>query len=114
AYFSARYPESRDVLGMERVLRNGCQVTLFNLPNVNAADNAFIRFTNTSNLEGQVNAYVWTEDGEQVDVGAEVLSNLDAHATAVFHTNAGQSTGVYRSEERRVGKECRARGSAEH
>src|SRR5690606_18020854 len=94
-YFSARYTESRDVLDMERVLRNGCQVTLFNLPNVNAADNAFIRFTNTSNLEGQVNAYVWTEDGEQVDVGAEVLSNLDAHATAVFHTNAGQSTGVY-------------------
>lgn len=95
AYYNPRYTDSTASQSLGRVLRNGCQVTLFNLPNVNAADNAFIRFTNTSELSGQVNAFVWTEDGERADVGAEVLSNLDAHATAVFHTNAGQSTGVY-------------------
>lgn len=94
-YFSARYTDSRDVLDLGRIQRNGCQVTLFNLPNVNAADNAFIRFSNTSELEGQVNAYVWTQDGQRVDVGAEVLDNLPAHATAVFHTNEGQTSGVY-------------------
>ena len=94
-YFSTRYTESTGAAAYGKVLRNGCQVTLFNLPNVNAADNAFVRFTNTSVKNGEVSASVWSEEGKQLDVGAKILANLDSHATAVFHTNPAQTTGVY-------------------
>lgn len=95
-YYSARYTESVGAADYGKVLRNGCQVTLFNLPNVNAADDAFIRFTNTSLKAGEVNAYVWDESGKQLDVGAKVIDSLDKHATVVLHTNAAQQgTGVY-------------------
>lgn len=95
-YYSVRYTNSEATADYGRVLRNGCQVSLFNLPNVNAADNAFIRFTNTSELAGQVNAFVWTEDGRQLDLDKEVFSSLDKHQTVVLHTNAAQKgTGVY-------------------
>lgn len=95
-YYSARYTESVGAADYGKVLRNGCQVTLFNLPNVNAADDAFIRFTNTSLKAGEVNAYVWDESGNQLDLGAKVIDSLDKHATVVLHTNAAQQgTGVY-------------------
>lgn len=95
-YYSARYTESVGAADYGKVLRNGCQVTLFNLPNVNAADDAFIRFTNTSLKAGEVNAYVWDESGKQLDLGATVIDSLDKHATVVLHTNAAQQgTGVY-------------------
>lgn len=95
-YYSARYTESVGAEDYGKVLRNGCQVTLFNLPNVNAADDAFIRFTNTSLKAGEVNAYVWDESGNQLDLGAKVIDSLDKHATVVLHTNAAQQgTGVY-------------------
>lgn len=94
-YVSARYTDSQVASDYGKVLRNGCQVTLFNLPNVNAADNAFIRFTNTSDVAGEVNAYVWNEAGEQLDVGATIATNIEGHATTVFHTSKDQQTGVY-------------------
>lgn len=95
-YYSVRYTNSEANADYGRVLRNGCQVSLFNLPNVNAADNAFIRFTNTSELAGQVNAFVWTEDGRQLDLDKEVFASLGKHETVVLHTNAAQQgTGVY-------------------
>lgn len=95
-YYNARYTESVGAADYGKVLRNGCQVTLFNLPNVNAADDAFIRFTNTSLKAGEVNAYVWDESGNQLDLGAKVIDSLDKHATVVLHTNAAQQgTGVY-------------------
>lgn len=95
-YYSVRYTNSEATADYGRVLRNGCQVSLFNLPNVNAADNAFIRFTNTSELAGQVNAFVWTEDGRQLDLDKEVFSSLGKHQTVVLHTNAAQKgSGVY-------------------
>lgn len=94
-YYSTRYTDSTSNAPYGRVLRNGCQVTLFNLPHVNAADNAFIRFTNTSGQAGQVNAYVWTEDGTQIDIDQEVVANLGEHATAVLHTNKDLTSGVY-------------------
>lgn len=94
-YYSTRYTDSTSSADYGRVLRNGCQVTLFNLPNVNAADNAFIRFTNTSSQAGQVNAYVWTEDGTQIDIDQEVVASLGKHATTVLHTNKDLTSGVY-------------------
>jgi hypothetical protein len=94
-YFNPRYTDSQDVLGYGPVLRNGCQVTLFNLPNVNAQDNAFIRLTNVSELPGAVRAFVWTQDGQQIDLNSEVSATLAAHATEVFHTNANLASGVY-------------------
>lgn len=95
-YYSVRYTNSEATADYGRVLRNGCQVSLFNLPNVDAADNAFIRFTNTSELAGQVNAFVWTEDGRQLDLDKEVFSSLGKHQTVVLHTNAAQKgSGVY-------------------
>lgn len=93
-YFNVRYTDSSSNHDFGRVLRNGCQVTLFNVPNVNAADNAFVRFTNTSNLDGEVNAYIWTQDGERKDVGAVLNASLGAHETEVYHTRQGNA-GVY-------------------
>lgn len=88
-YFNVRYTESTGEADYGRVLRNGCSVTLFNLPNVNAADKAMIRFTNTSaNQSGEVTVTVWGEDGTKLDESQSVLSNLPAHATTVLHTNA--------------------------
>ena len=94
-YFNVRYTDSHDDIDYGRVLRNGCQVTLFNVPNVNAADKGFVRLTNTSNLPGEVNAYIWNEAGEQKDVSAQLLDNLDAHATTIFSTDASNANAVY-------------------
>lgn len=96
-YFSARYVDVTRTTDLGKVeLEKGlCQVTLFNLPNVNAADNAFIRFTNTSNVAGAVKASVWSEDGKKLDANTQILAGLEPHATAVFHTNANQTTGTY-------------------
>lgn len=94
-YFNNRYTDSADTLSYGQVLRNGCQVTLFNLPNVNAADKGMIRLTNVSELPGSVRASVWTEDGQKIDDGALLTNTLAAHATTVFHTNANLASGVY-------------------
>lgn len=94
-YGNVRYGESLGVYEYGEVLRNGCQVTLFNLPNVTAADKAMIRLTNTSDKDGQVNAYIWTEDGRQLDLDVEVEASLVAHGTQLFHTNPNLSNGVY-------------------
>lgn len=94
-YFNPRYTDSADTLSYGQVLRNGCQVTLFNLPNVNAADKGMIRLTNVSELPGSVRASVWTEDGQKIDDGALLTNTLAAHATTVFHTNANLASGVY-------------------
>ena len=94
-YFNPRYTTSQDTLGYGPVLRNGCQVTLFNVPNVNAADNAFIRLTNVSELPGSVRAFMWTEDGTLIDNGVELAVSLAGHATEVFHTRADLANGVY-------------------
>ena len=94
-YFNPRYTDSADTLNYGQVLRNGCQVTLFNLPNVGAADKGMIRLTNVSELPGSVRGFVWTEDGQRIDVGSLLTDNLPAHATTVFHTNAALQNGVY-------------------
>lgn len=94
-YFNPRYTDSADTLSYGNILRNGCQVTLFNLPNVNAADKGMIRLTNVSELPGSVRASVWTEGGDPIDVGSLLTANLPAHATTVFHTNANLQSGVY-------------------
>lgn len=94
-YFNPRYTDSADTLDYGQVLRNGCQVTLFNLPNVNAQDKAMVRLTNVSELPGSVRGFVWTEDGRKIDASALLAGNLDAHATALFHTNPSLSAGVY-------------------
>lgn len=94
-YFNPRYTDSADTLEYGAVLRNGCQVTLFNLPNVTAADKAMVRLTNVSELAGSVRGWVWTEDGRKIDVGSLLTSNLGAHATTVFHTNPSLNQGVY-------------------
>ncbi|WP_125865788.1 hypothetical protein [Stutzerimonas stutzeri] len=95
SYFNPRYTDSADTLSYGQVLRNGCQVTLFNLPNVNAQDKAMVRLTNVSELPGSVRGFVWTEDGRQIDAGSLLSANLAAHATTVFHTNPSLNSGVY-------------------
>lgn len=94
-YGNVRYGKSNGGYEYGQVLRNGCQVTLFNVPNVAAADKAMIRLTNTSTKPGQVNAYLYLEDGTQVDNDALLLDNLPAHGTITFHTNANLANGVY-------------------
>lgn len=94
-YFNPRYTDSQDELDYEEILRNGCSVTLFNVPNAGAQDDAFIRLTNISGNPGAVRAFMWTQDGEQIDVGSELTASLDAHATVVLHTAAEQATGVF-------------------
>ena len=96
-YYSVRYIDFTRTakFGAVELERGLCQVTLFNLPNVNAQDNAFIRFTNTSKVNGAVKASIWTQDGVKVDANTVILDNLDAHATAVFHTDATQTSGTY-------------------
>ncbi len=94
-YFNPRYTDSTGAFAYGPVLRNGCQVTLFNLPNVNAQDKAMIRLTNVSDNPGSVRGFVWTEDGRQIDAGSLLSANLAAHATTVFHTNPSLNSGVY-------------------
>lgn len=94
-YFNPRYTRSQSVFNYGPILRNGCQVTLFNLPTVGAQDDAFIRLTNVSEKPGAVRAFVWTEDGQKIDVNSTLTTTLAAHATAVLHTNEAQSGGVY-------------------
>lgn len=94
-YFNPRYTNSEDPLEYGPVLRNGCQVTLFNLPHPQAPDNAFIRLANVSELSGAVRAFIWTEDGQQIDVNSELVNSLDGHATTVLHTNSDLAAGVF-------------------
>lgn len=96
-YFNPRYTNSEDTLAYGAILRNGCQITLFNLPNVNAADDAFLRITNVSEKPGAVRVSVWPETGgaSTIDTNTVVVDNLAAHATAVLHTAADQTTGVF-------------------
>lgn len=91
-YTNVRYGKSAATVQYGAVLRNGCSVTLFNVPASNDADKAFIRFTNTSDKTGQVNASIWTQDGKLIDSGALLLDSLAPHATAVLHTNAAFDT----------------------
>lgn len=95
-YTNTTYGKSSDSYDYKEVLSNGCQVTLFNLPNVTAADKAMIRFTNTSEKAGQVNAYAYLENGKKVDVDALLVDNIPAHGTVGFSTTPG--VGVYLGE----------------
>ncbi len=94
-FFNSRYMNDEATKEYGVIRRNGCSISLFNLPNVNAADDGFIRFTNVSNIAGSVRASVWKEDGTTSDVDVEVASTIPAHGTLVFHTAADQGTGVY-------------------
>jgi hypothetical protein len=97
-YFNPRYTRSESAFSYGPILRNGCQVTLFNLPSVGAADDAFIRITNVSEKPGAVRVSVWPETGgaSTIDTNTVVVDSLAAHATAVLHTNADlTSSGVY-------------------
>lgn len=94
-FFNSRYMNDEATKEYGVIRRNGCSISLFNLPNVNAGDDGFIRFTNVSNIAGSVRASVWKEDGTTSDVDVEVASTIPAHGTLVFHTAADQATGVY-------------------
>lgn len=94
-YYNARYTYSEGgPLNFGSIGTNGCTVTLFNLPNVNAADNAFLRFTNTSDYQGKVSATVWSQAGEKLEKETLVLDSLAPHATAILHTNKAQGTNL--------------------
>ena len=94
-YFNPRYTTSQDTLAFGNVLRNGCQVTLFNVPHPGAQDDAFIRLTNVSELAGSVRGFVWQQDGTQIDVDSQLSASLAGHATEIFHTNEDLAAGVY-------------------
>ena len=88
SYFNPRYTDSQDTLSYEAILRNGCQVTLFNVPNANSGDKAYIRLTNVSELPGAVRGFIWDQDGNKLDLGSELVANLPAHGTAVLSSEA--------------------------
>src|SRR5690606_17501041 len=94
-YYNPRYTESEDTLDLGWLYRNGCSVTLFNLPTTGVGDDAYIRLTNVSELPGAVRASVWTEAGEKIDEGSLLIDELAEHATVVLHTNEGQGNGVF-------------------
>ncbi|KAA0874395.1 hypothetical protein [Nitrincola tapanii] len=87
-YFNPRYLDSTGNAGpFGQLVRNGCEVTLFNVPNPSAQDQAFIRLSNISELPGPVSAFIYDEAGNQsaeVDLGI----SIPAHGTAILHTNA--------------------------
>lgn len=89
-YFNPRYTNSADTLDYGQILRNGCQVTLFNVPNPTAGDKAFIRLTNVSEKPGAVRAFMWDQNGTQIDLNSELVGSLAAHATVALNTNPGQ------------------------
>ena len=91
SYFNPRYTDSADTLSYGPILRNGCQVTLFNVPNPSSGDKAFIRLSNVSEKPGAVRAFMWTQDGTQIDLNSELVGTLDAHATVALNTNPGQA-----------------------
>jgi hypothetical protein len=95
-YFNPRYLNSEDVAGpFGELVRNGCEVTLFNVPNPNAQDQAFIRLSNISELPGPVSAFIYDEAGNQsqeVDLGI----TIPAHGTAILHTNQALADDVNR------------------
>jgi hypothetical protein len=95
-FFNARYMDSKTAVKDYGVIRrNGCSVTLFNLPSVNASDDAFIRLTNVSGIAGSVRATIWKEDGTNADVDTQIAATIPAHGTVVLHTAADQATGTY-------------------
>jgi hypothetical protein len=94
-FFNARYMDDMATADYGVIRRNGCSVTLFNLPNVSASDDAFIRLTNVSGIAGSVRASIWKEDGTNADVDAQVAATIPAHGTLVFHTAADQASGIY-------------------
>ncbi|MFL0796689.1 MAG: hypothetical protein K6L73_04285 [Cellvibrionaceae bacterium] len=91
-YFNPRYTDSEDTVSYGAILRNGCQVTLFNVPNSNASDEAFIRLTNVSELPGAVRGYMWTADGTQIDLNTEIVANVPAHGTTVLSSKGSAGT----------------------
>lgn len=94
-YFNPRYTNSEDTLDYGQILRNGCQVTLFNVPAPDSPDSAAIRLTNVSEKPGAVRAFMWTQDGTQIDLNSELVPSLAAHATTVLKTNPGQTGNGY-------------------
>ena len=93
-YFNPRYTDSTGSDDLGNILRNGCQVSLFNLPHQAASDDAFLRLTNISENNGAVTASVWDQDGNKVDSDVEISADLGAHATQIFHTNPAIAAGV--------------------
>jgi hypothetical protein len=94
-YFNPRYvPSESNVLDYGQILRNGCAVTLFNVPNVNAGDKAFIRLSNVSANAGRVSVTGYDEAGNMLEE-VDLDTVIPAHGTTVFHTDASNSNGVY-------------------
>ncbi|MGK0440278.1 MAG: hypothetical protein ACJA0N_000063 [Pseudohongiellaceae bacterium] len=94
-YFNPRYTDSEDTLSYGNILRNGCQVTLFNVPAPDSPDSAAIRLTNVSEKPGAVRAFMYTQDGTQIDLNSELVASLAPHATVVLKSNPGQTGNGY-------------------
>lgn len=94
-YFNPRYvPSESNTLNYGAILRNGCSVTLFNVPNVNVGDKAFIRLSNVSDNAGRVSVTGYDEAGNVLEeVSLDTV--IPAHGTTVFHTDSSNNSGVY-------------------
>jgi hypothetical protein len=91
-YFDPRYVESNGFAPYGPVYRNGCSVTLFNVPSPEHGDKAFIRLTNISDVTGEVTATIWTEAGVAIDADSVISATpLVGHATAVFSSDSTHS-----------------------
>lgn len=68
-------------------VRNGCAAAFFNVTAANgtAADETFLRLTNTTGSAGPVRVRAWAQDGTRLGADGALLSaELKPHATAVF------------------------------
>lgn len=89
-YTNVRYGRSAATVDFGAVRRNGCSVTLFNLPNATGRDVGNIRFTNTSATQsGEVSVSAYAQDGSVLASDVVVLDNLAPHATALLQSRAG-------------------------
>jgi hypothetical protein len=91
-YFNTRYVnDALDGAAFNPLLRNGCKVSLFNVPGVdNGTDDGFIRLTNTDDtVGGAVRATVYAQDGTQVVDNKDVVPSVLPHATVVLTPELG-------------------------
>lgn len=68
-------------------VRNGCAAAFFNVTAANgtAADETFLRLTNTTGSAGPVRVRAWAQDGTRLGAdGALLAAELKPHATAIF------------------------------
>ncbi|WP_334022375.1 hypothetical protein [Alteromonas sp. S015] len=97
-FFNQRYDNVEVTDGsFGPLLRNGCIASFFNVPASGNADTAYIRLTNTSNVnEGYIRGTLYAQDGEVLGQDVTIQpEDVAVHATQIFSTEgANRTTGA--------------------